>query len=70
MNYTDSVPLASEKKREKILTFGPPPSSKTKTFLVGKELKTDSAPLTLTERQRADFDGGKRNDKTQPKTPG
>ena len=23
MNYTDSVPLASEKKREKILTFGP-----------------------------------------------
>ena len=23
MNYTDSVPLASEKKREKILTLGP-----------------------------------------------
>ena len=23
MNYTDSVPLALEKKREKILTFGP-----------------------------------------------
>ena len=24
MNYTDSVPLTSEKDREKILTFGPP----------------------------------------------
>ena len=23
MNYTDSVPLTLEKKREKILTFGP-----------------------------------------------
>ena len=23
MNYTDSVPLTSEKKREKISTFGP-----------------------------------------------
>ena len=36
MNYTDSVPLTLEKKREKILTF----LGKTKTFLIGKGLKT------------------------------
>ena len=39
MNYTDSVHFPSEKKREKILTFGPSARGKTKTFLIGKELK-------------------------------
>ena len=33
MNYTDSVPLTLEKKREKILTFGPPKEAKPKPSL-------------------------------------
>ena len=40
MNYIDSVPLALEKKREKILTFWASVRGKTKPFLIGTELKT------------------------------
>ena len=42
MNYTDSVSLTLEKKREKILTFWASVRGKTKSFLIGKELKTNA----------------------------
>ena len=65
MNYTDSVPLALEKKRVKILTFGPPPPArgKTKTFLIGKELKTKDL-LTIPRRN------GQADRQQNPQNPG
>ena len=63
MNYTDSVPLTSEKKREKILTFWASVRGKTKPFLIGKELKTKDLHHTAAER------GNRESNKTQPKTP-
>ena len=50
MNYTDSVPLALEKKREKILTFWASVRGKTKPFLIGKELKTKALLKTAARR--------------------
>ena len=54
MNYTDSVPLTLEKKREKILTFWASVRGKTKTFLIGKELKTKDLLKTAAERGKTE----------------
>ena len=50
MNYTDSVPLTLEKKREKILTFWASVRGKIKPFLIGKELKTKDLLHTAADR--------------------
>ena len=50
MNYTDSVPLGLRERQREDFDFWASSRDKTKTFLIGKELKTNDLLKTAAER--------------------